>query len=665
MAAKAELVRYIAAFSLLKPRPRGIKTVMFQRYDDVGGPAHGAERVRLLRKTLNDLGLAGFLIPRADEYQNEYVPPEAERLLWLTGFSGSWGLAALLADKAALFVDGRYTLQAARQTDPAVFEIVWVVETKPNDWLAANLGEGDRLGYDPRLHTIAEVKVLTKALAKVGALLVPVEENPVTGLRGALPPREPSPVILQPISMAGREASAKIADIQGILGEARQDAAVITALDSIAWLFNIRGGDLPHTPFVLSHAIVPAQGRAELFISGHKLSNEVRATLAESAEIDELSAFAGALAKLGQGKARVRLDAGRTSQWIADRLSSAGATISEGEDPCILPKAKKNAAEIAGSRAAHHRDGIAMCRFLAWLDREAPRGKLDEIKASEVLEEFRRQSPELKEISFDTISGSGPNGAIVHYRVNQATNRKLKPNSLYLVDSGGQYQDGTTDITRTVAIGEPTADMRRHFTLVLRGHIAIAMARFPKGTRGCDLDAFARRALWEAGLDYDHGTGHGIGSYLSVHEGPQGLSKRAAAELEPGMILSNEPGYYRTGKYGIRIENLLLVKEPEKIAGGERPMMTFETLTLAPIDRRLIDASLLTRGELDWLNAYHKWVRDELAGKLSAEDRVWLRNACAPLSPPKRGRAKLARASATAPKPRRMVSSRNTKRGRP
>jgi Xaa-Pro aminopeptidase len=604
---------------------------MFQKYDDIGGPAHGAERVRLLRARLAELNLAGVLVPRSDEYQNEYVPPDAERLLWLTGFSGSWGMAAVLKTKAALFVDGRYTLQAAAQTDAAIFEVVKVTDTKPSEWLAANMGEGDRLGYDPRVHTMSEIKGLTKALAKSGAKLVPLDENPVTALWTDRPAPPSAPVILQPVALAGREASAKIADIQATLRDAKQDAAIITALDSIAWLFNIRGGDLPHTPFVLSHAIIPAEGRPALFISGRKLSNEVRSALAEIAEIDEPAGFAEALARLGESKARVRLDPNRASQWIADRLDGAGAQISEGEDPCILPKARKNQAEIAGSRAAHKRDGAAVCRYLAWLDGAAAGGTLDEIAAAQRLEEFRRENPELKENSFDTISGAGPNGAIVHYRVTHSTNRTLEPNSLFLIDSGGQYQDGTTDITRTVAIGTPTAEMRRHFTLVLKGHIAIATVRFPKGTRGSDLDAFARRALWEAGLDYDHGTGHGIGSYLSVHEGPQGLSKRAAAELEPGMILSNEPGYYREGAYGIRIENLLLVSGPELVAGGERPMLSFETLTLAPIDGRLIDSSLLSEAEIAWLNAYHARVEEELGPSLAAEERKWLTDSCAPI----------------------------------
>lgn len=604
---------------------------MFQKYDDVGGPAHGALRVRLLRERLTGLGLAGFLVPRADEYQNEYVPACAERLLWLTGFSGSSGLAAVLTEKAALFVDGRYTLQAAAQTDPAVIEVVKGADTKPSDWLAANLGEGDRLGYDPRLHTIGEVGSLATALARSGATLVPVEDNPVTALWSDRPAAPEAPVELHPLEFAGRAAAEKIAGLQGGLREAGEDAALILALDSIAWLFNIRGSDLPHTPFVLSHAILPANGRPSLFIAAAKLGDAARGALAEVADLAEPSGFAAALGQLGAAKARVRIDPSRTSRWIGDRLTEAGAIIREGEDPCILPKARKNAAEIAGARAAHLRDGVAVARFLSWLDTAAASGDaLDEIGAAQRLEAFRAEAPELREISFDTIAGSGPNGAIVHYRATRSTNRPLDRDSLFLIDSGGQYRDGTTDITRTVAIGAPAGRMRRHFTLVLKGHIAIATARFPKGTRGGDLDAFARRPLWEAGLDYDHGTGHGVGSYLSVHEGPQGLSKRATAVLEPGMILSNEPGYYRAGAYGIRIENLLLVEEPADV-GGERPMMAFETLTLAPIDRRLIEPALLSPDELEWLNAYHKRVAREIGPRLSPADREWLERACAPI----------------------------------
>ena len=605
---------------------------MFQCFDDIGGPANGAERLRLLRAELARLDLTGFLVPRADEYQNEYVPPDAEQLLWLTGFSGSWGMAAVLMEKAALFVDGRYTLQAQSQVDGDAYEIVKVSDTPLAEWLKTNLKPGDRFGYDPRRHTVGEVKGLVKCIERAGAVLVPVEPNPLATLwtdRATQPPRA---ITLQPIAFAGIEASNKIAAIQEKLVRDKQDAVVIAALDSIAWLFNIRGSDLPHTPFVLSHAIVPAEGKAQLFIDGRKLQMEAPAILSAVAEVAEPGALPDALRELGRRGAKVRIDPASVSQWFANRLTEAGAVLTEEQDPCVLPKARKNIAEIAGSRAAHRRDGVAVCRFLAWLDAAAPEGKLTEIDAAERLEEFRRAAPELREISFDTIAGAGPNGAIVHYRPGRSTNRRIETGSLLLIDSGGQYSDGTTDITRTVAIGAPTAGMRRHFTLVLKGHIAVAVARFPKGTRGNHLDALARLALWREGLDYDHGTGHGVGSFLSVHEGPQSLSKREAAELEPGMILSNEPGYYRTGEYGIRIENLILVTEPEAIVGGNRPMMAFETLTLAPIDKRLIDVALLTPDERAWIDAYHSRVLDGLSLALDEDARSWLAAAAAPLA---------------------------------
>jgi Xaa-Pro aminopeptidase len=605
---------------------------MFQSFDDIGGPADGAERLRLLRQELTRLGLTGFILPRADQYQNEYVPPDAEQLLWLTGFSGSWGVAAIVMHKAALFVDGRYTLQAQSQVDAAAYEIVKISDQPLCDWLKQNLKPGDRLGFDPRLHSVADVKGLLKCSEAAGAALVPVDPNPLAALWTDRPVQPPRAIELQPIALAGVEAQTKIAEIQKKLVRYKQDAAVISALDSIAWLFNIRGSDLPHTPFVLSHAIVPAQGKAQLFIDGRKLRAETPGALAGIADIAEPAAMPDALDALGRRGAKVRIDPASVSQWFANRLTGAGAVLVEDRDPCVLPKARKNAAEIAGSRAAHRRDGIAMCRFLAWLDMKAPAVGLTEIDTVEKLEEFRRAAPELREISFDTIAGAGPNGAIVHYRPSLSTNRRVEPGSLLLIDSGGQYQDGTTDITRTVAIGAPSAGMRRRFTLVLKGHIAIATARFPKGTRGNHLDVLARLALWREGLDYDHGTGHGVGSFLSVHEGPQSISKRETAELEPGMIMSNEPGYYREGEYGIRIENLVLVTEPEAIAGGERPMMGFETLSLAPIDRQLIDASLLTPAERVWVDAYHARVMGELGPALDADTRAWLKQATAPLS---------------------------------
>ena len=604
---------------------------MFQTFDEIGGPGHGAERLRLLRRELDRIGVSGFLLPRADEFQNEYVAPDAEQLLWLTGFSGSWGIAAVLRDKAALFIDGRYTLQAAAQVDPAAYEIVNVADTALSAWLKEQLKPGDRLGYDPRLHTVGQVDELKTSVEPAGAELVPVEPNPLAALWIDRPVQPPRPVEIQPIAFAGMEARDKVTAIQEHLAKTKHDAVIITALDSIAWLFNIRGRDLPHTPFVQSYAIVPREGRAKLFLDGRKLEAEVRQILSGVAEIAEPDALTEALRGLGRSEANVEIDPARVSQWFVNQLRDGGARIVKDRDPCVLPKAKKNAAELAGSRAAHLRDGAAMCRFLAWLDNNAPDGRLDEITAVVKLEEFRRASPELREISFDTIAGAGPNGAIVHYRPSYATNRKIEPGNLFLINSGAQYQDGTTDVTRTVAIGEPSADMRRHFTLVLKGHIAIATVRFPTGTRGTHLDALARLALWRAGLDYDHGTGHGVGSFLSVHEGPQSIAKRESVELEPGMILSNEPGYYRPGQYGIRIENLVFVTKPEDIPGGDRPMMRFETLTLAPIDRRLIEPTLLTPEEAAWVDAYHGQVFARLSEAVDDETRRWLSVATGPL----------------------------------
>jgi Xaa-Pro aminopeptidase len=535
-------------------------------------------------------------------------------------------------DKAALFIDGRYTLQAAAQVDGSAYEIVNIADCSIASWLKQKLKAGDRLGYDPRLHTVAQIDELKACVEGAGAHFVPVQSNPLASLWTDRPASAPKPVALQPIAFAGVESRDKIAAVQEHLREKGRDAVVIAPLDSIAWLFNIRGRDLPHTPFVQSYAVVPAEGRAQLFVDGRKLDAETRQVLSGVADIAELSEFRESLEALGGRKAKVEIDPARVSQWTANTLTGSGATLVRERDPCVLPKARKNAAEIAGARAAHLRDGAAVSRFLAWINANAAGGGLDEIGAATKLEEFRSASPELREISFDTIAGAGPNGAIVHYRPSRSTNRKIEPGTLFLVDSGAQYQDGTTDITRTVAIGEPAPEMRRHYTLVLKGHIAIATARFPKGTRGIHLDALARRALWQCGLDYDHGTGHGVGSFLSVHEGPQGIARRDSAELEPGMILSNEPGFYREGQYGIRIENLVLVTEPEPIPGGDRPMMAFETLTLAPFDRRLIDPALLTAEEAGWVDAYHRTVFDKLAETADAETRRWLEAATAALA---------------------------------
>jgi Xaa-Pro aminopeptidase len=604
---------------------------MFQNFDIIGGPEHGAERAELLRATFEEFGIDGFMLPRADEFQNEYVAPDAEHLLWLTGFSGSAGTAIVLREQAVLFVDGRYTLQAAAQVDGGVYAIVNIADQSIGAWLEDNLGKGERIGFDARLHTIAQVEGLKSHVAKAGAELKPLDPSPLARIWTDRPSPPPAPVENQPLAFAGRTAAEKIAELQAALTGGRRDALVLTALDSIAWLFNIRGADVPHTPFVQAYAIVPTEGKAKLFVDTRKLGPGISDSLAEIADFVEPRGLAAELRLLGEAKRTVQLDPASASHWLCATLTEAGATIVKDRDPCILPKARKNSAEIEGSRAAHLRDGAAVSRFLAWLDAEAGDGGLDEIAAASKLEEFRRATNALREISFNTIAGAGPNGAIVHYRPSVATNRKLEPGSLFLIDSGGQYQDGTTDITRTIAVGEPAPEMRRHYTLVLKGHIAVSILRFPKGTRGSHIDALARRALWEAGLDYDHGTGHGIGSFLSVHEGPQSIARRESVELEPGMILSNEPGYYREGHYGIRIENLVLVSEPEPIPGGERPMMRFETLTFAPYDRRLIDTSLLTEAEIDWVDAYHQTVLAKIGGALDGSARDWLAHATAPL----------------------------------
>jgi Xaa-Pro aminopeptidase len=604
---------------------------MYQIFDDVSSPAASGERVKALQRELKSRRLKGLLVPHSDEHQNEFLPPSAERLAWLTGFTGSAGVAIVLDKAAALFVDGRYILQARSQTDPTLFEVLQTPEAKPSSWIADNLTKGATVGYDPALHTIKEIERLTEALAKSGIKLNPVDTNPIDALWQDRPKPSPAQVVPHGVEYAGRSAFDKIRDAQAQLKEANVDAVLLTLLDSIAWLFNIRGGDLKHTPVALAFAIVPVAGRPTLFIDPAKVGDNVKGELREMVDLAEPAALTEKLKALGEAHSRVRLDPDTAPIRFAQMLKAEGAQFVPGPDPCIAPKAIKNEVEIKGARVAHLRDGLAMARFLAWLDEVAESGKIDEVAAAIKLEDCRRESGQLKDISFDTISAAGPNGAIVHYRPTTTGKRALQSGTLYLIDSGAQYRDGTTDVTRTVAIGTPTAEMRRHYGLVLKAHIAIATARFPKGTRGQDLDPFARRPLWEAGLDFDHGTGHGVGSYLSVHEGPQRLSRLGTVELEPGMILSNEPGYYREGQYGIRLENLVLVTPPERIQGGTREMMGFETLTLVPFDRRLIDPKQLLPFELAWLNAYHARVRREIEPVLLSDDRAWLRHATAPI----------------------------------
>jgi Xaa-Pro aminopeptidase len=604
---------------------------MFQLFDDVSSPGASAERIKALQGELKSRKLKGLLVPHSDEHQNEYLAPQFERLAWLTGFTGSAGTAVVLDKDAALFVDGRYILQARTQADPALFEVLQTPEAKASNWIAEKLGKSGSIGYDPALHTVKEIERLTETLAKSGIKLVPVETNLIDAIWQDRPKPAATAVVPHGIEYAGRSAQEKIRDVQTALAAEKTDAVLLTLLDSIAWLFNIRGGDIKHTPVALAFAIVPASGRPTLFIDLTKIGDNVKGEIRETADLAEPAALAERLKALGEAQARVRLDPDTAAMRFAQALKADGAQIVPGQDPCILPKAIKNATEIAGARTAHLRDGLAMVRFLSWLDEVAVPGKIDEVAAAIKLEDCRRESGQLKDISFDTISAAGANGAIVHYRPTNNSKRVLEAGSLYLIDSGAQYREATTDVTRTIAIGTPNAEMRRHYGLVLKAHIAIATARFPKGTRGQDLDPFARRPLWEAGLDFDHGTGHGVGSYLSVHEGPQRLSRLGTVELEPGMILSNEPGYYREGHYGIRLENLVLVTPLEKIAGGTREMMGFETLTLVPFDRRLIDPKQLLPWELAWLNAYHARVRREIEPILLSDDRAWLRHATAPI----------------------------------
>ncbi len=612
---------------------------MFQTYEPAEHGGDSGERIARLRELMARAGIDALLVPHGDEYANEYLPACAERLAYVTGFTGSAGTAVVAKDSAALFVDGRYILQAPRQVDTKIFEVLQVGKAKLAEWLAKALKPGAVVGFDPKLHPPSIIDELMEELAAKRIKLKPLAGNLVDRLWGReRPPPPQSAVVVHPVRYAGKSAEDKLAEIQATLKKDGQDAAVLTFPPSICWLLNIRGSDVVHNPLALAFAIVPASGKAELFIDPAKLDGEAKAHLRPLAKLSEPKVLGERLTALKAAGRRVRLGPA-APVWFHRQLKGGKARVVRATDPCLLPKARKNATEIKGARAAHKRDGVAMARFLAWLDREARggpmAGRIDEIAASKRLEEMRAETQALKEISFDTISGAGPNGAIVHYRVNTATNRALKPGELYLVDSGAQYLDGTTDVTRTVAVGQPTREMQERFTLVLKGHIAIATARFPKDTRGVDLDPFARRALWEAGLDFDHGTGHGVGSYLSVHEGPQSISRAGMVALEPGMIVSNEPGYYKKGAYGIRIENLLLVTEPEKVPGGERDLMTFETLTLVPIDRRLVVPEMLSAAELAWLNAYHARVREQIGPELGPEDRGWLEQATAPIPSPR------------------------------
>jgi Xaa-Pro aminopeptidase len=604
----------------------------FQTFTDTSDRLAISPRLVHLRAELARRGLTGFIVPRADRHQNEYVPAADERLAWLTGFTGSAGLAIVLADRAALFVDGRYTLQAAEQTDASAFTVVPIADTTPEAWLAANAGAGAKIGYDPWLHTADVVERLSRACKDANAALVATEPNPVDAIWKDRPAPPLGRVVIHSEKFAGEASVSKLDRIRSEIAKLKADALVVSDPHALSWAFNIRGADVAHTPLVLGFSIIAAAGRPSLYLDSRKLDNAVRDTLETLADIREPAAFDRDLAALGRAGKTVRLDQATAADALRRIVEDAGGKASLGTNPIAAMKAVKNAAEIAGTRAAHLRDGAALTRFLHWLAREAPSGKLTEIEAVEVLETFRRETGALKDVSFPTISGAGPNGAIVHYRVTDRTNRRIAPGELFLVDSGAQYEDGTTDVTRTVAVGAPSAEMRERFTRVLKGHIAIARAVFPDGTNGAQLDSFARAPLWQAGLDFDHGTGHGVGSYLSVHEGPARISKLGSAPLRRGMILSNEPGYYKTGAYGIRIENLVLVTEASPRPGGERPLNAFETLTLAPIDTALIDPAMLDDGERRWLDDYHARVRAALLPLVGKDTAGWLASVTSPLA---------------------------------
>ncbi|NIA68653.1 aminopeptidase P family protein [Pelagibius litoralis] len=593
---------------------------------------HGA-RLAALRAELARREVQGFLIPRADEHQGEYVPASAQRLEWLTGFSGSAGTAAVLPETAAVFIDGRYTLQVRNEVDVDLFTPRHLTEEPLSAWLAEGLKPGQRLAYDPWLHTEDQVRRLEKTLAAAEAEAVALSDNPLDAVwhdRPAVPQAE---IRAHDLSYAGRESADKREGLGKALTKQGVAAAVITLPDSIAWLLNVRGGDVERSPLPLSFSVLHADGAVEWFVDAAKVSDGLAQHLGNAVSIQAPQRLGEALDRLGVQGAKVLADPATAARWIFDRLRAAGAAIEQGADPCQLPKACKNETELAGTRAAHKRDGAALSRFLHWLDSAVAQGQaVTEMAAADRLAAFRGEAGDLRDLSFDTIAGSGPNGAIVHYRVSPQSDRQLAQGELFLCDSGAQYPDGTTDVTRTVAIGTPDKEMCARFTLVLKGHIALGAARFPEGTSGSQLDSLARYALWQNGLDYDHGTGHGVGSYLNVHEGPQRISKMPnSVALQPGMIVSNEPGYYKTGAYGIRIENLVAVTESSRAAGEERAMLAFETLTLAPIDRRLIVPAMLTADEIDWVDAYHARVRAEIGPQLDGEARVWLEQATAPL----------------------------------
>ncbi len=590
------------------------------------------QKLTQLRKALQKLGCAGMIVPRTDEFQGEYVPASAERLKWLTGFSGSWGSAIIGKTSNALIVDGRYTIQAARETAGLKFELLGPDAQSFANHLKKTFTPKDKIAFDPWLATITEARRLTLAASEIGLTLVPLSSNPIDEIWPDRPPPPQKPVSLHPQKFAGETATSKTRMVAANIRASKADAVILSDPLAVAWAFNIRGSDIPHTPAALIRAIVTDKGKAILFVEADRLESSLRPAFGNTTSLKPPSALQAELEALGKQKKRVALDPSNCPDAIRAMLEMAGAHIIEMNDPCSRPRARKNKTEQKGARAAHLRDGAAMCNFLHWLHNQKPDRTLTEKSAQNHLLHCRQATGKLVDLSFGSISASGPNAAQPHYHVQKGQGRKLSSGEIYLIDSGGQYRDGTTDITRTLIIGEPTANMRKHFTLVLKGMIAVSVAHFPAGTAGVQIDTLARAALWQHGYDFDHGTGHGVGSFLSVHEGPARISKAGNVALEPGMILSNEPGYYLKGKYGIRIENLLLVKPPRKPKRGDRAMLSFETLSFAPIDKNLIDTNLLTRSELQWLDAYHADVLRKLGKRVTPQTLKWLQHACKALT---------------------------------
>lgn len=591
-----------------------------------------ADKLARLRAELASAGVDGFIIPKADEHQGEYVPKRAERLSWLTGFDGSAGVAAVLTDKAAMLTDGRYTLQVREQVDQSLYTLRHMIEEPLNAWIAEELPEGGKLSYDPWLHTVNGLRQLKAVVEKKGGSLVPLTPNPIDTIWEDQPPAPISPVVPHGLEYSGKAHEDKRAEISAILKREGQGALFISQPDAIAWLLNIRGRDVPRTPLPLSFALLKDDATVDLFIEREKISVETRSHLGNQVSIRDRGELEGAVKALAATGTSIRYDAGEAPSWVEAVIGDAGGSSAHQASPIAIAKACKNEVELSGTQSAHVRDGAAITKFLKWFEENASSGTITEIDAADKLHAFRLEDELIRDLSFDTISGSGPNGAIVHYRVTEESNRRIEAGDLYLVDSGAQYLDGTTDITRTLAVGTPIAEARDRYTRVLQGHLALGAAVFPEGVTGSQLDSLARMPLWKAGLDFDHGTGHGVGSYLSVHEGPQRISKAPnTTALQPGMIVSNEPGYYKTGAYGIRIENLITVVHGE-IDDGERAMLTFDTLTLAPYERALIDVSLLSGEEVTLVDAYHGRVRDTLSPLLDRETREWLAVKTAPLA---------------------------------